>query len=152
MSKSKNPCLLDDPAIVSFPYLVPYVELYKNRLPPLLRFEISANGKTRGLIGSADTGSQRIIIDYAVGKSLGIDVEGGTPRPVAGIDRELSGWEHAVLLSVPDIDFAVVTPVTFAMGYRQGHALLGRTGFLNKWIVAFRDHHGVMYFTREDIV
>ena len=149
MSRLGSPYQQDDPVEIRFDFLLPYQGWYSNIRPPLLRFEVVSKGKTFPTLGCVDSGAVGIIMHADVGTQVGLDVYAGREHLVGGIDRELTGYDHPVTISVPDLDWVTVVEVTFVPGYHREYALLGREGFLNKWKVAFRDRHQQMYFALE---
>jgi hypothetical protein len=138
-------------ATFGFDYELPYANWYVEIGPPLLQVAIGANDEEIRLHACADTGSFAIIADAALLEPLKLDVYSGRRTTVTGTigptGQPITGWIHSLVLTVEALDFQAIADVVVVPNYNCPYLLLGREGFLNRWLACFRDLYQTMYFT-----
>jgi hypothetical protein len=105
---------------------------------PLL---ISANGFGIRLSAKLDTGADYCLFDRKWADLLRIDVELGPRRIFSGLAGRFEAFEHEVVISAFDLEFA--SQVYFTGEVDAARDLLGRNGWLDHFRVA------IVHYDRE---
>ena len=114
-------------------YLVPRQRWIKR---PMLQVTLFNGMKRQQVVCLVDSGADDCVFHSSLGRSLGIDLEGGEPKRYNGIAGSVEAYIHRIEIQVQGFE----ERVNLLAGFTESagvHAILGQAGFFENFRICF---------------
>lgn len=119
--------------IFKFPYLE-----FQKRFYPIIKVTLSKGQEKINTEALVDSGAVTSLFQGSIGRELGLEIESGEPRIFQGIGGKITGYVHAVIISIENVEFS--GNVAFSDELTTSLNILGRESFFEKFIVKFNEN------------
>lgn len=119
--------------IFKFPYLE-----FQKRFYPITKVALSKGQEIINTEALVDSGAVTSLFQGSIGRELGLEIESGELRIFQGIGGKITGYVHAVIISIENVEFP--GNVAFSDELTTSLNILGRESFFEKFIVKFNEN------------